>query len=104
VRLDATRLKPARQPKAVAAGFEGKRNPRDSAAGPAASVPFALRSSSFWRWLRCPLRPGKRRVNPIPVGFTPTPAGALLSCSDQGNERRLHRLKRECLRDGGGQP
>jgi hypothetical protein len=36
--------------------------------------PFALRSSSFWRWLRCPLRPGKRRVNPIPVGFTPTPA------------------------------
>ena len=29
---------------------------------------------------------------------------ALLNCSDQGNERRLHRLKRECLRDGGAQP
>jgi hypothetical protein len=29
---------------------------------------------------------------------------ALLNCSDRGNERRLHRLKRECLRDGGGQP
>ena len=30
----STRRKPARQPKAVAAGFEGKRNPRDRAAGP----------------------------------------------------------------------
>jgi hypothetical protein len=29
---------------------------------------------------------------------------ALLKCSDRGNNRRLHRLKRECLRDGGGQP
>jgi hypothetical protein len=34
VRLDPTRLEPARQPKAVAAGFEGNRNPRDRAAGP----------------------------------------------------------------------
>ena len=33
VRLDATRLKPARQPEAVAAGFEGNRNPRDGVAG-----------------------------------------------------------------------
>jgi hypothetical protein len=29
MRLDATRRKPARQPKTVAAGFEGTRNPRD---------------------------------------------------------------------------
>ena len=29
---------------------------------------------------------------------------ALLKCDDRGNDRRLHRLKRECLRDGGGQP
>jgi len=29
---------------------------------------------------------------------------ALLNCSDRGTDRRLHRLKRECLRDGGGQP
>jgi hypothetical protein len=28
----------------------------------------------------------------------------LLNCNDRGNDRRLHRLKRECLRDGGGQP
>src|SRR6478736_1270407 len=34
VRLDATRLKPARQPEAVAAGFEGNRNSRDCAPGP----------------------------------------------------------------------
>jgi len=34
VRLDAARRKPARQPKAVAAGFEGNRNPRDRAPGP----------------------------------------------------------------------
>jgi hypothetical protein len=33
MRLDATRLEPARQPEAVAAGFEGQRNPRDCAAG-----------------------------------------------------------------------
>jgi hypothetical protein len=32
VRLDPACLKPARQPEAVAAGFEGQRNPRDIAA------------------------------------------------------------------------
>src|ERR1700756_1812343 len=34
VRLDPTRLKPACQPEAVAAGFEGQRNPRDLFTGP----------------------------------------------------------------------
>src|SRR5436309_3485634 len=34
VSLDATRRKPARQPKPVAAGFKGKCNPRDRAPGP----------------------------------------------------------------------
>src|ERR1700751_1547660 len=33
VRLNATRLEPARQPEAVAAGFEGERNARDRRAG-----------------------------------------------------------------------
>jgi hypothetical protein len=33
VRLHPTRAKPTRQPEAVAAGFEGKRNPRDIATG-----------------------------------------------------------------------
>jgi hypothetical protein len=32
VSLYSTRREPARQPKAVAAGFEGQRNPRDGAA------------------------------------------------------------------------
>src|ERR1700720_1388137 len=39
VRLYPARLEPARQPEAVAAGFEGKRNPRDSAAGPDRLIP-----------------------------------------------------------------
>src|SRR6201987_4435921 len=34
LRLDPSRLQPASQPEAVAAGFEGNRNPRDRAAGP----------------------------------------------------------------------
>ena len=34
--------RPARQPKAVAAGFEGKRNPRDSADGPDRLIPPAM--------------------------------------------------------------
>src|SRR6201993_5286386 len=42
VRLDASRLKPARQPEAVAAGFEGRRNPRNRAAGPNRLIPPAM--------------------------------------------------------------
>src|SRR5580700_2557992 len=42
VRLDPARFKPARQPKAIAAGFESKRNPRDRAAGPARLIPPAV--------------------------------------------------------------
>jgi hypothetical protein len=42
VRLDPARFKPARQPKAVAAGFESKRNPRDRAAGPDRLIPPAV--------------------------------------------------------------
>jgi hypothetical protein len=50
VRLYPTRFKPARQPEAVAAGFEGKRNPRDSAAGPDRLIPPAMQQGkqSFW--------------------------------------------------------
>jgi hypothetical protein len=42
VRLDASCLKPARQPEAVAAGFEGQRNPRNRAAGPDRLIPPAM--------------------------------------------------------------
>ena len=41
MRLDATRRKPARQPEAVATGFEGQRNPGDRAAGPDRLIPLA---------------------------------------------------------------
>ena len=42
VRLDPSRLQPARQPEAVAAGFEGQRNPGDYAAGPDRLIPPAM--------------------------------------------------------------
>src|SRR5437588_8547134 len=42
VRLYSTRLEPARQPEAVAASFEGQRNPRDRAAGPDRLIPPAM--------------------------------------------------------------
>src|SRR5437763_14428434 len=50
VSLDATRRKPARQPEAVAAGFEGNRNPRDRAAGPDRLIPPAMQQAKqpFW--------------------------------------------------------
>jgi hypothetical protein len=46
VSLDTTRRKPARQPEAVAAGFEGQRNPRDRAAGPDRLIPPAMHRAS----------------------------------------------------------
>src|SRR6185369_6554390 len=69
VRLDATRRKPARQPKAVAAGFKGKRNPRDRAAGPDRLIPPAMQQGKhpFWARLkllaRLTLNPGKHAGN-----------------------------------------
>src|SRR5262249_37862627 len=55
VSLDATRLKPARQPEAVAAGFEGKRNPRDGGAGPDRLIPPAMQPSKQPFWARLQL-------------------------------------------------
>src|SRR5262249_34857397 len=54
MRLDATRRKPARQPEAVAAGFEGQRNPGDRAAGPDRLIPPAMqqRKQPFWARLQ----------------------------------------------------
>src|SRR6202035_542305 len=69
VRLDPARFKPARQPKAVAAGFEGKRNPRDRAAGPDRLIPPAVqhRKQPFWARLqllaRLTLNAGKHAGN-----------------------------------------
>src|SRR5215468_1354159 len=55
VRLDATRLKPARQPEAVAAGFEGQRNPGDRAAGSDHLIPPAMQQSKQPFWARLQL-------------------------------------------------
>src|SRR5271165_3496050 len=69
VSLDATRHKPARQSEAVAAGFEGKRNPRDCAPGPDRLVLPALQQGKqpFWARLqlleRLTLNPGKHAGN-----------------------------------------
>jgi hypothetical protein len=55
VRLNATRLEPARQPKAVAAGFEGNRDPRDCAAGLDRLIPPALQHGKQPFWARLQL-------------------------------------------------
>src|SRR5690348_7288020 len=55
VRFDPTRLKPARQPEAVAAGFEGKRNPRDRAASPDRLIPPAMQHGKQPFWVRLEL-------------------------------------------------
>src|SRR5499427_8954220 len=55
MRLDATRRKPARQPKAVAAGFEGQRHPGDRAAGPDRLIPPAMQQSKQPFWVRLQL-------------------------------------------------
>src|SRR6516225_3242725 len=55
VSLDATRLKPARQPEAVAAGFEGQRNPRDRAAGPDRLILPAMQQAKQPFWARLQL-------------------------------------------------
>jgi hypothetical protein len=55
VRLYLARLEPARQPEAVAAGLEGKRNPRDSAAGPDRLIPPAMQDGKQPFWARLQL-------------------------------------------------
>src|SRR5689334_13268529 len=55
VSLDPTRRKPARQPETVAAGFEGKRNPRDRAAGPDRFILPAMQQANQPFWARLQL-------------------------------------------------
>src|SRR5215468_1710601 len=69
MRLDATRRQPARQPEAVAAGFEGQRYPRDCAPGPDRLILPALQQGKqpFWARLqllaRLTLNAGKHTAN-----------------------------------------
>src|SRR3954471_24827633 len=85
VRLYPTRLEPTRQPKAVAAGLEGNRNPRDRAAGPDRLIPPEMqhRKQLFWARLqllaRLTLNPGKHAAN----------QPARLAQLDDGNDRAI---------------
>src|SRR6516225_6185839 len=82
---DATRLKPARQPEAVAAGLEGKRNPRDRAAGPDRLILPAMQQAKqpFWARLqllaRLTLNAGNHAAN----------QPARLAQLDDGNDRAI---------------
>src|SRR6516162_3958129 len=85
VRLDATRRKPARQPEAVAAGFESQRNPRNIATGFDRLIPPAMqhRKQPFWARLqllaRLTLNAGNHTAN----------QPARLAQLDDGNDRAI---------------
>src|SRR5437588_12414098 len=85
VRLYPARLEPTRQPKAVAAGLEGNRNPRDSVAGPDRLIAPAMqeRKQPFWAWLqllaRLTLNARKHTAN----------EPARLAQLDDGNDRAI---------------
>src|SRR3954454_21361756 len=55
VSLNATRRKPARQPEAVSAGFEGNRNPRDRAPGSDRLILPAMQQTKHPFWARLEL-------------------------------------------------
>src|SRR5208282_6509861 len=93
VRLYPARLEPARQPEAVAAGLEGNRNPRDSAAGPDRLIPPAMQQGKqlFWARLqllaRLTLNPGKHAANqPVRLAqFDDGDDRAILVQGDEGS-------------------
>jgi hypothetical protein len=96
VSLDAARLKPARQPEAVAAGFEGKRNPRDRAADPNRLILPAMQQGKqpFWARIellaRLTLNAGKHAGN----------EPARLAHLDDGNDRAiLVQVRASCAPD-----
>ena len=85
VRLYSSRLEPARQPEAVATGFEGNCNPRDIAASLDCLVAPAMQHSKqpFWARLqllaRMTLNAGKDTAN----------QPARLAHLDDGNDRAI---------------
>src|SRR5947207_3871770 len=85
VRFHPTCLEPARQPEAVAAGFERKRNPRDRAPSPDRLIPPGMQHGNqpFWARLellaRLTLNPGKH------AGDEP----ARLAQLEDGNDRAI---------------
>src|SRR5437870_9073005 len=85
VRLYSTRLEPARQPEAVAASFEGKRNPRDSAAGSDRLIPPAMQHGKQPFWARLQLL---ARLTLNPRNYTANQP-ARLAHLDDGNDRTI---------------
>ena len=85
VRLNATRRKPARQPEAVATGFEGQRNPRDRAASPDRLIPPAMQQAKQSFWARLQLF---ARLTPN-AGNHPGNQPARLAQLDDGNDRAI---------------
>jgi hypothetical protein len=85
VRLNATRLEPARQPKAVAAGFEGNRDPRDCAAGLDRLIPPALQHGKQPFWARLQLLVGL----PLNTRNDTAEKPARLAQFDDGNDRTI---------------
>src|SRR5947209_16700828 len=108
VSLDPTRRKPARQPEAVAAGFEGNRNPRDRAAGPDRFILPAMQHGKqpFWARLqllaRLTLNPGKHAGNE-PARLAHLDDGydrAILVQGDEGSAQSLPRRRPGSFRWG----
>jgi hypothetical protein len=85
VRLYPARLEPARQPKAVAAGFEGQRNPRDRAAGADRLIPPAMQQPKQLFWARFQLL-ARLTLN---IRNDAANQPALLAQLDDGNDRAI---------------
>src|SRR5947209_10794693 len=85
VRLYPARLKPARQPKAVAAGLESNRNARDSAAGPDRLIPPAMQHGKQPFWARLQLLARLTFYAGKHAGNEP----ARLAHLDDGNDRAI---------------
>ncbi len=83
--LDATRLEPARQPEAVATGFEGQRNPRDRAAGPDRLILPAMQQAKQPFWVRIELLAWLTLNAGKHAGNEPTRLAQL----DDGNDRAI---------------
>jgi hypothetical protein len=85
VSLDATRRKPARQPEAIAAGFEGKRNPRDLLPGPDRLISPAMQQCKQPFWARLQLLARLTFSTRNDAANQP----ARLAQLDHGNERAI---------------
>src|SRR5215470_2504713 len=85
VRFYPSRLQPARQPEAVAAGFEGQRNPGDSAAGPNRLIPPAMQQGKQPFWARFQFLAGLT----LNAGNDTANQPARLAQLDDGNDRAI---------------